>query len=563
MRMSKSNYFWLGILAVAFVCYAWAGTVYDPLLGKLRSGVADTLQLTSGESVTVSSGGSIAVNRGGNYRVEGAGAVADNLDIITGGQEGDILFLRPATAGHTITIRHATAGSPAGGNITTPGAVDYVVPDNAYVQLYFRGESWISVCPAVAGVGGLGDVVASGTLTDGYVLLGGGTKTVKAATVPATMESSLTLDQPGANVDSPRLTLSGDKSGNQIYGAIYVDNSGPTWTLKTYSVMSGESTVAEFSYGSISVCANNATSSALKFDTISGTNQGSLTYNDSTKFTLSSGLTVGSGVDGFLKVNSEQGTTDYFTLFQPGTQTQDVTYTLPVDDGTASQVLSTDGSGVLSWTTVAESDTLLTVTNRGATAETTCAFESALAVSFGKNSATNTAGKLRLWSAGTVDYFMDIVASEQTQDITYTMPPNDGDAGAVLTTNGSGTLTWTGSTGQWTYQFDGGGSAITAGTYYNGAFRLPYDVTVTGWQLVAPESGTCSLGISKSTFATWPTATSILGAQAIAATAAWTAEDTDIANWGETNLTAGDYLIPSVASASETGLALTIFFRRR
>ncbi|MGB2791216.1 MAG: hypothetical protein WBC29_01550, partial [Candidatus Moraniibacteriota bacterium] len=56
------------------------------------------------------------------------------------------------------------------------------------------------------------------------------------------------------------------------------------------------------------------------------------------------------GTDGSFILYSEQGATDYTTTFQPGTQTQNITYTLPNDDGTSGQVLITDGSGVLSWT---------------------------------------------------------------------------------------------------------------------------------------------------------------------------------------------------------------------
>ncbi len=56
------------------------------------------------------------------------------------------------------------------------------------------------------------------------------------------------------------------------------------------------------------------------------------------------------GTDGQLKIYSEQGVTDYSVTINPhATMTQDVTYTLPADDGTASQVLSTDGAGALSW----------------------------------------------------------------------------------------------------------------------------------------------------------------------------------------------------------------------
>lgn len=72
-----------------------------------------------------------------------------------------------------------------------------------------------------------------------------------------------------------------------------------------------------------------------------------------TTLDLSPNVQLGSdGTDGTFTLFSEQGATDYTTTFQPGTQTQNITYTLPVDDGGASQVLVTDGTGNLSWSSV-------------------------------------------------------------------------------------------------------------------------------------------------------------------------------------------------------------------
>jgi hypothetical protein len=45
----------------------------------------------------------------------------------------------------------------------------------------------------------------------------------------------------------------------------------------------------------------------------------------------------------------------YIAIQAPATVATNVTLTLPADDGTASQYLQTDGSGVLSWSTVAAS----------------------------------------------------------------------------------------------------------------------------------------------------------------------------------------------------------------
>ena len=44
------------------------------------------------------------------------------------------------------------------------------------------------------------------------------------------------------------------------------------------------------------------------------------------------------------------------TIQSGDTQAANYTYTLPLDDGTASQVLATDGAGILSWATAAASD---------------------------------------------------------------------------------------------------------------------------------------------------------------------------------------------------------------
>lgn len=107
--------------------------------------------------------------------ITGQGGVDDDLSIITGGVSGDMIWIRPGSTSQTITLKHATAGTPAGGNVTTPGATDYAIPDYGYVQLQFNGESWISVCPAVAGVAGLGDFIGPSSSTDRAAVIFNGT----------------------------------------------------------------------------------------------------------------------------------------------------------------------------------------------------------------------------------------------------------------------------------------------------------------------------------------------------------------------------------------------------
>lgn len=62
-------------------------------------------------------------------------------------------------------------------------------------------------------------------------------------------------------------------------------------------------------------------------------------------------LTLGeNGQDGSLKIYAEDGATDHSTIFQPGTQVTDITYTLPTGDNLISgNVLVINTSGVLQW----------------------------------------------------------------------------------------------------------------------------------------------------------------------------------------------------------------------
>ena len=65
---------------------------------------------------------------------------------------------------------------------------------------------------------------------------------------------------------------------------------------------------------------------------------------------------------GQFKLNCETNSHGIVIKGPPHSAAASYTLTLPNDDGIANQVLSTDGSGVLSWSDVSESDTLDTVT---------------------------------------------------------------------------------------------------------------------------------------------------------------------------------------------------------
>ncbi len=78
-----------------------------------------------------------------------------------------------------------------------------------------------------------------------------------------------------------------------------------------------------------------------------------------TFFTASNGGNIGIGatspsqklsVGGTFGILEGGTTPSFYTIFQGGDQAASYTYTLPVDDGTSGQLLSTNGTGILAWT---------------------------------------------------------------------------------------------------------------------------------------------------------------------------------------------------------------------
>ena len=108
------------------------------------------------------------------------------------------------------------------------------------------------------------------------------------------------------------------------------------------------------------------------------------------------------------------------TLQAPAQLTASTTFTLPSADGSSAQVLQTNGAGTLSFAS------LLT------TAATTTA-GAILELREGTNNGTN--------------YVRIQAPASLAANVTYTLPTADGTNGQVLSTNGTGTLSWATSSG--------------------------------------------------------------------------------------------------------------------
>jgi hypothetical protein len=99
----------------------------------------------------------------------------------------------------------------------------------------------------------------------------------------------------------------------------------------------------------------------------------------------------------------------------PASLAATTTYTLPSADGTSAQVLQTNGSGTLSFVSLL---TTAATTTTGAILE----------LREGTNNGTN--------------YVRIQAPASLAANVTYTLPTADGTSGQVLSTNGSGTLSW-------------------------------------------------------------------------------------------------------------------------
>ena len=110
---------------------------------------------------------------------------------------------------------------------------------------------------------------------------------------------------------------------------------------------------------------------------------------------------------------------------------------------------------------------------------------------------------------------------------------------------------------------DGGGSAITTGV--KAYVRVPFDCTVTSWDIVSDVSGSIVLDIWKDSYANFPptVADTIAGSEKPTLSSAQKNQDTSLSTW-TVDLTAGEWLAVNVDSAATvTRVTLSLQVNRR
>lgn len=138
---------------------------------------------------------------------------------------------------------------------------------------------------------------------------------------------------------------------------------------------------------------------------------------------------------------ADSDSSNYVSFQAPATITSNVAWTLPATDGTTGQVLSTNGSGTLSWATSSGgtpggSDTQIQFNNSSA-------FGGSANLTWdGTNVQLGATGALRFADTDSSNYVAFKSPGTVAANVTWTLPATDGTASQVLSTNGSGTLSW-------------------------------------------------------------------------------------------------------------------------
>jgi hypothetical protein len=150
---------------------------------------------------------------------------------------------------------------------------------------------------------------------------------------------------------------------------------------------------------------------------------------------------------GILAIYEDSDDGANFASFQVPALAANTVYTLPVDDGGAGEVLSTNGSGVLDWIAAGAGDVIsVGDCTDGACLDGTSDGGTNIALYDGDSNKTT------------------ISMGNAAGDLLFILPPDDGDAGEQLQTNGGGTLTWEAAGGAGATAFDDIGDPDAATT---------------------------------------------------------------------------------------------------
>ena len=168
---------------------------------------------------------------------------------------------------------------------------------------------------------------------------------------------------------------------------------------------------------------------------------------------------------------------------------------------------------------------------------------------------------LRLMDADNSNFVALSAPATVTSDYTITLPAAGGSANEVLQYDGSQVASFVSNTRTLNFVIDGGGSAIATGI--KGHIVLDGDFTVTGWTVIADQSGSIVVDVNRATYTDFPTTAAIAGSELPTLSSAQKNEDLTLSTW-TTTLSARDVLefeVDSVATVTRVTVALRLIPR--
>ena len=157
------------------------------------------------------------------------------------------------------------------------------------------------------------------------------------------------------------------------------------------------------------------------------------------------------------------------------------------------------------------------------------------------------AAAIRFMDSDNSNYAAIVAPASVTSDYTITLPAAGGSANDVLQFDASQNASFVSNTRTLNFIIDGGGLPITTGK--KGVAVVDGNYTITGWTIIADQSGSIVVDVNRATYTNFPTTASIAGTELPTLSSAQKAEDLTLSSW-TTTISARDVLEFEVDSAT-------------
>jgi hypothetical protein len=464
-------------------------TAADTFAGRTLTGTANQITISNGDGVSGNPTFSIPYNLELGSSASGQSSVKFFEDSDNG---SNYVLLQPAASlasNYTVTLPSVSGTLLSGTNNLSDIDTPATARSNLGLTIGSDVQAYDAELAALAGLTSAADKVpyftGSGTasvadftsfgrsLVDDANAAAGRSTLGAAASGANTDIDSVTLDntglavadtdashnlifKPGSNLSAQRtitittgdadrtLDISAASVTVSTFGASLVDDSDAATARTTMGVKIGtdvqayDATLAALASYNTNGLITQTSADTFTGRTITGTaNQITVSNGDGVSgnptLSIPYNLVLGSSATAASSITFNEDTdngSNTVTIQAPSSLAANYTLTLPANDGDANQFLQTDGSGNLTW-----------ATGSGGLTEWTAASASGPASLYFSEDTDNGTNKVTISAPASI-----------TANYTLTLPANDGDADQVLTTDGSGNLSWAtaGGGGPWT-----------------------------------------------------------------------------------------------------------------